>query len=63
MDKSRVIGGIICLVIAAFLGVLYFALPRDELMFMVGESDIFLPPIILGVVGIMLLLTARKRET
>lgn len=62
MNKSRVIGGLICLVVAAFLGVLYFALPREELMFMVGENNQFLPPIILGIVGILLLLTARQRE-
>lgn len=61
MDKTRLIGGIICLVIAAFLGVLYFTLPRDELMFMVGDSDIYLPPILLAAAGILLLVSARQR--
>jgi len=63
MDKTRLIGGIVCLVIAAGLGALYFALPRDELMFMVGDSDIYLPPILLAAAGILLLISARQRST
>lgn len=63
MDKSKVIGGIICLVLAALLAVLNFVLPPDRLMFMVGGENIpFLPAIILAVVGIGLLATARRRE-
>lgn len=59
MDKGRLIGGIICLALAALLVVLNLRLPEDELMFMVGDRNMsFLPPIILGVVGIVLLATA-----
>lgn len=61
MEKSRLIGGIVCLVLATFLGALWFALPQDELMFMVGDSNIYLPPIILAVAGIVLIATARKK--
>ncbi len=59
MDKGRVVGGIICLAVAALLGVLHFTLPADELMFQVGDENLsWLPPVILGIVGIALLVTA-----
>jgi hypothetical protein len=59
MDRGKLIGGIICLALAALLLVLNLRLPEDELMFMVGDRNMsFLPPIILGVVGIVLLATA-----
>lgn len=63
MDRTRLIWGIICLVIAAGLGVVYFALPHDKLMFMVGDSDVYLPPILLAVAGILLLISARQHAT
>jgi len=62
MDKSQVIGGIICLVIATFLAVVYSQLPPEKLWFLVGDNNIPLPPIIMGVIGLLLLLTARRRE-
>ena len=56
MNKSRLIGGIICLALAGLLAVLNVVLPADELMFMVGDTNIsFVPPIVLGIVGIVLL--------
>ena len=61
MDKSQVIGGIVCLIIAAFLTVAYFALPPEELGFLVGENNLPLAPIVLGIIGLLLLITARKR--
>ena len=52
MNKSRLIWGIICLALAGLLGVLYFALPPDKLMFMVGDRNMpYRPPIILGIVS------------
>ena len=63
MNKSQVIGGIICLVLAAFLAVVSFTLPPEKLMFMVGENNnIPLAPIILAIIGILLLVTARRGE-
>jgi len=66
MNKGRLIGGIICLALAALLGVLIFALPADNLMFQVGDENMpWVPAAILGIVGIVLLVTARggQRET
>jgi hypothetical protein len=59
MNKGRFIGGIICLALAALLGVLNSTLPADKLMFQVGEENMtWIPPVILGIVGIALLATA-----
>ena len=59
MNKGRLVGGIICLALAALLGVLNVVLPADELMFPVGDMDIpWAPAVILGIVGIVLLVTA-----
>jgi len=62
MDRSQLIGGIICLLLAAFFTVIRFALPVDEQWFLVGEANIPLIPIILALLGLLLLLTARRRE-
>ncbi len=60
MNKSRLIWGIICLALAALLAVLNFVLPADKLMFMVDDVNRpYVPPIILGIIGLALLLTAR----
>jgi TctA family transporter len=59
MNKSRLVWGIVCISIAALLGVLYFRLPPEDLMFQIGDRNMpYLPPIILGVLGIFLLITA-----
>ena len=63
MNKSQLAGGIICLVIAAFLVAVSLALPPEKLWFLVGENNIPLAPIVVAVIGILLLLTAwRGRE-
>lgn len=36
MNKSRLIGGIICLTLAVLLAVLTFVLPENQMMFMVA---------------------------
>jgi LPXTG-motif cell wall-anchored protein len=62
MNKGRLIGGIICLALAALLAVLNLTLPSDEVVFMVGDTNAPLVPVIgLAVVGVALLATARKR--
>jgi uncharacterized membrane protein len=64
MNKARLIWGIVCLALAALLGVLNFTLPPEDLMFMVGDRNMYyLPPIILGVLGIFLLVTAFTSGT
>lgn len=59
MNKPRLIGGIICLLIAGLLAILNAVLSPDKLMFMInGENMPLVPPIFLGVVGLLLVVTA-----
>ena len=59
MNKGRLIGGIICLALAGLFGVLYFSLPPDRFMFMVGDRNMpYIPAIILGIVGTILVVSA-----
>jgi hypothetical protein len=60
MNKGRLIGGIICLAVAVLLAVLAAVLPADMFMFTVdGENIPIFPAIVLGVVGLVLIATAR----
>jgi len=62
VNKPRSIWGIVCLALAALLGVLNIVLPADKLMFMVNDVNRpYVPPIILGIIGLALLFTARGR--
>lgn len=62
MNKSRLIWGIICLALAALLAVLTIVLPESNMMFMVGDTNVpIAPAIILGILGVALLVTARRR--
>ena len=59
MNKSRLIWGIVCLVIAAALAVLNIVLPPENVMFQVGDRNMpWIPPVVLGIVGIVLLAIA-----
>jgi hypothetical protein len=61
MDKSKAIGGVICLVAAILLAVANLRLPPEDLMFQIGDVNMpWVPPIMLGIVGIVLLVTMRK---
>ncbi len=63
MNKTRLVWGIICLVLAAFLGALVFALPPENMMFMLGSRNVpWVPPIVLAIVGLVLLATAGRVE-
>jgi hypothetical protein len=63
MNKSKLIWGIICLVIAGGLVIANLNLPEEDLMFMVGDINMpWVPPIVLGIVGIVLLATANQGE-
>jgi hypothetical protein len=62
MNKGRLIGGIVCLALAALLAVASFALPADKVVFMVGNSNVPMVPVtILAGVGLMLFVGARQR--
>lgn len=66
MNTGRLIGGIICLAVAGLLAVLNYTLPPDKLMFQVGDANMpLIPPIILGILGVILVASAvigRKEE-
>jgi len=56
MNKSRAIWGVVFLALAGLLAVLNFTLPPEDLMFTVGDQNMpWVPPIILGVLGLILL--------
>jgi hypothetical protein len=63
MNESRLIWGIICLVIAGALVVANLALPPEDLIFQVGDVNMpWIPPIVLAIVGIVLLATVNQAE-
>jgi hypothetical protein len=62
MNKARLIWGIICLALAVLLAVLVAVLPAGQITFMVDGTDMpYIPPIILGIIGIALLNSARRQ--
>jgi uncharacterized membrane protein len=63
MKKSNLIGGVICLAIAGLLVVLNLTLPPENMMFMVdGQNMPWVPPIVLGIVGVVLLATGFGKQ-
>ncbi len=63
MNKSRLIGGIICLVIAGVLTVANLRLPPENLMFQIGNTNMpWIPPVVLAIVGIILLASAFRGD-
>jgi hypothetical protein len=61
MNKSNLIWGIVCLVIAGVLTVANLRLPAEDLMFQVGAVNMpWVPPVVLAIVGIVLLATANR---
>lgn len=63
MNRSKLVWGIICLVLAGLLVVANLLLPPENLMFQVGETNMpWIPPVVLGIVGIVLLATANQPE-
>ena len=62
MNVSRLIWGIICLAIAGLLTLANLALPPERLMFQVGDVNMpWVPPVVLGIVGIILLAASFQR--
>jgi len=63
MNKSKLIWGIVCLIVAAVLGVLSVVLPEDSMVFYAGEANLrWVPAVVLGIVGIVLLATMNQPE-
>jgi hypothetical protein len=63
MDKSQLIGGILCLALAGLLTVLNLRLSPDKMMFRVGDINMpWVPPVVLGIAGIVMLATAGRGE-
>jgi hypothetical protein len=63
MNRSRLTWGIICLVLAGLLAVLIVVLPPGKLSFTLGDANVpYLPPLVLGFLGIWLLATAGQRQ-
>ena len=63
MNKAKLVWGIICLVIAGGLTVANLTLPPEKLMFQVGDINMpWIPPVVLGIVGIILLATVKQPE-
>lgn len=61
MNKGNLIWGIVCLLIAGGLVAANLALPAEKLMFQVGDINMpWVPPVVLGIVGIILLATANQ---
>jgi hypothetical protein len=64
VNKSRLIWGVICLVLAGIIGVLSFALPLDSPFFYAGEENLrWVPAVVLGILGIVLLATVGGQAT
>lgn len=63
MNKGRLIGGILCLAVAALLMVLIFALPEGKVVFMVNGSNVpWIPVVVLAGAGAGLVGTAFRRQ-
>jgi hypothetical protein len=62
MNRSRLIWGIICLALGVLIIVLSAVLPRGTITFMVeGTNRIWVPAVVMGVLGIVLLVDAARR--
>jgi len=63
MNKSKLTWGVVCLVIAGVLVVANLRLPEEDLMFQVGAVNMpWVPPVVLGIIGIILLATVNQPE-
>jgi hypothetical protein len=64
MNKPRMIWGIICLALAVLIGVLSAALPPGTITFMVeGTNQVWVPAAVLGVLGIVMLVSAARHSS
>ena len=64
MNKGQLVGGIICLALAALLGVAMFALPEGKVVFMIGDNNVpWVPVIVLAGIGVALISTSWRRQS
>ncbi len=64
MNKTRLIWGIVCLVLAGILGALYLTLGAQSMRFQIGDQNLpWVPVVVLGVVGIVLLAVSFGGES
>jgi hypothetical protein len=63
MNKGRLTGAIVCLALAALLLVLSYALPEGKVVFMIGDRNMpIVPVIVLAGLGAGLASTAWRRQ-
>jgi hypothetical protein len=63
MNKGRLIGGLVCVAVAALLAVLMFTLPEGSVVFMIGDTNQpIVPVIVLAGVGVALVSSAWYRQ-
>ena len=63
MDKSKIVWGVICLLLAAGLTIANLALPPENIMFQIGDFNLpWVPPVVLLIIGIVLLATSGRKE-
>jgi len=63
MNKFKIVWGVVCLVIAGLLVVANLRLPEEDLMFQIGDVNMpWIPPVVLGIIGIILLATVGQPE-
>jgi LPXTG-motif cell wall-anchored protein len=63
MNVGQLVGGIVCLAASALLGVLSVVLPEGKVVFMIGDSNMPIVPIVgLALLGIGLILSALRRQ-
>lgn len=63
MKRGQLIWGVLCLALAGMLVTANLALPAEEVVFTVGSRNIpYVPPVVLGIVGIVLLAAARHKS-
>jgi len=64
MNKSRLIWGIICLLIAGGLTIANLSLPPEDILFQVGNINMpWVPPTVFAIIGIVLLATSVQSQT
>ena len=61
MNKGRLAGGVACLLVAAGLAVLIFALPGGKVVFTIGDTNApWIPVFVLAGIGTALAATAQR---
>lgn len=64
MNKSRLAVGVICLAIAGLLTIINLRLPTENVMFMIGDTNMpWVPPAALAVIGVIFLALAAVGTT